>query len=233
MIKIFTNEVQGGWQPQDLEKGLGGSEECVVELARAIVRQGFEVIVYHTPAQKYQGMIKIDGVVYTDRNNASCDNDDIFITFKDPTPFIRGAYGAINIHWSADVEIPWNVDRLDAFVNLSNFHQARNGWVPPEKSRVIPLGIDVSALDVASKPQEGYKGLYCSSPDRGLVTLLKDWPKIREHSPTLELIVCYGHHPERWYHQFKQALTQEGISYYGAVGKSEIEQLYALSLNFI
>ena len=47
-IIIFTNDVAGGWEPDDIDRFLGGSEESVVLLSEALIRYGFEVDVYHT-----------------------------------------------------------------------------------------------------------------------------------------------------------------------------------------
>lgn len=194
VVKIFTNHVEGGWSPFDLEDMLGGSEECVVLLSEAFARKKYEVIVYHTKYGHEKGLIARNGVNYQDRIDATCYSDDIFITFKDHNPWIQGAKAKKNIHWSSDVEKPWDTTKVDYFVNLTEYHQNRNLFVDADRSIIVPHGIDIHSFKkIKTIPNRNPNSmLYCSSPDRGLEQLLFDWPKIIEHFPNMELRITYG-----------------------------------------
>lgn len=239
-VKIFTNYVEGAWSPYDLEQMLGGSEECVVLLSEALQRKGYEVIVYHTKYDHEKGCVVKNEVNYLCRTEAKCHSDDIFITFKDPNPWIQGAKAKKNIHWSSDVEKPWDTTRVDHFVNLTEYHQNRNLFVDPGRSVVIPHGIDIDSLeDVRSSAYNENSILYCSSPDRGLWHLLLDWPKIIEHFPNIRLKIAYGFELYNRITSGRGASIQEtltnrilefkNIEMLGTLSKSEIEAEYAIS----
>tara|TARA_Y100000310_G_C20657554_1_gene802796 strand:+ start:1378 stop:2325 length:948 start_codon:yes stop_codon:yes gene_type:complete len=222
-IKIFTNEVAGGWNPLDLKDGLGGSEESIILFSEALVRKGYQISVFHT--QKENHSSEYNGVHYFPREAAKCNLDDIFITFKDNIPWVNQAKGKVNIHWTADVERPWNTDRIDHFVNLSFFHAQRNLWVSPRKSKIIPLGIDLDSLNHHKQEKNENLMLYCSAPDRGLEQLLRDWENIRKYYSGLELAICYGNESNSLYSLYS-LLGQDGIKVLGRVTKAIIEELY-------
>lgn len=80
-----------------------------------------------------------------------------------------------------------------------------------------------------------HKLIYCSSYDRGLIWLLKLWPKIIEKYPDATLSIYYGwnlfdkaysNNPERmsWKNKMCELMTQKGITEYGRVGKDELNK---------
>lgn len=233
-IKIFTNEINGGWSPEDLETSLGGSEEAIVQFASELSKKE-EVIVYHT--QKEPGDISYNGVTYKDRNDAKCYDTDIFITYKDSKPWINGAKCKKMIHWTTEVERPWDVSTIDSYVNISNFHKTRNNWVTPSKNLAIPLGVDTLSLDKNKIEQDKDSILYCSSPDRGLVVLLNNWQSIKSKFPNLKLRIAYGfeyiversnNNPNalKFRDNIMKMMEQPDIEYLGALSKDDIEKEY-------
>lgn len=240
VLKIFTNEVYQGWSPEDLQNFLGGSEECVVLLAEAFNRKGFDVSVFHT--QKEEKDLIFNGVKYFNRPKAKCESEDIFITFKDPIPWINGARAKKNIHWSSDIERPWGIDiqgnlhvnKVDFFINLTSYHQYKNAFVPPTKGYIIPHGIDIANLDKNKTEKIKNSLLYCSSPDRGLYQLLIDWKKIKERQPDLKLKIAYGWgnfqlqnlNIRRFKVQIEDLLKQDDIEFLGVLNRDQIEKEY-------
>ena len=232
-IKIFTNPFPGGWTPQDIDTFLGGSEEAVVYLAQTLVEKGAVVTVYH---DKNSNCYLFRGVNYKNREEAECNADDIFITFKDKTPWLNRADAKIKIHWSCETEKIWDYKAVDAVVHLSEFHKSRHPWIFASHSNVIPLGIDTDSLTRNKTAKEPGSILYCSSPDRGLQHLIQDWSTIKKHYPNLVLKVAYGFsHIDKFsqnhtVNQFKEdtlkALDQPGIDYLGTLDKDEIEKEY-------
>lgn len=242
-IHIYVNEVTGGWLPDDIDRFLGGGEEVVVLLAEAFVRQGYSVNVYlnfpgNGPFLPEDICKERNGVLYTTREKASFGKDpenEILITFKDPTPHIQGASVFRNIHFSSDVERSWPLGSLNYFVHLSNYHESRNVFIPFNKSVVSPLGIDMKSLDSNKTDKLPGTMLYCSSPDRGLVQLVQDWEKIRKSHPGLELKVAYGfknfeaHEGSQagaWKRNLLKMMEDRGIEYLGQLTKNEIEEEY-------
>jgi len=240
-IKFFTNEVYPAWEPTDIDNFLGGSEELIVLLAQALVANNYDVEVYHSA--RIQSQKEYNGVQYLPREQAQCNEDDIFITFKDNQPWINGAKSKLNIHLTADIESGWGVDKngqlhidnLDAFVNISNYQRRKNFFVPYEKEYAFPLGVDIDSLEKNKQEQIDGTLLYCSSPDRGLLQLLNDWPTIKQKHPNLKLKVAYG-----WRHfnfqnlqlrnfrnHIQKLMDQHAdIEYLGMLSKDEIEREY-------
>jgi len=75
-----------------------------------------------------------------------------------------------------------------------------------------------------------------SSYDRGLLYLLKMWPKIREAYPEATLDICYGwdlfikahsNNPERmrWMNKVSDLMNQPGIIHHGKVGQDKLREL--------
>ena len=256
-IHIYTNNVAGGWMPDDIDQFLGGGEEVVVLLAEAFVRAGYAVNVYHnTPEPEllfsdstilavvkpsYPDTHQRNGVLYLPREKANFGKDpenEILITWKDSTPIVQGASVFRNIHFSSDVEGAWPMSSLNHFVNMSNYQQARNVFVPGDKSVVCPLGVDLESLDSNRVDKIPNTMLYCSSPDRGLVKLVQDWKEIKKFHPDLLLKVAYGfknyeanerNDPRagQWRLNLIDMMDKEdGIEYLGQLTKDQIEKEY-------
>jgi hypothetical protein len=234
-IVIWTNNVKGGWSPLNLKSFLGGSEECIVLLSEAFVRAGFEVLVYGS----FEKDIKYNNVVYKPRSTVGSPKDlsDVcLITFKDYTPWLQGTKVKVNIHWSSDIEGAWDTSNVDIVIYLSDYHLARSIFANKNKSMVVPHGIDIQSLIDNKVYGKENSVLYCSSPDRGLVTLLNDWKIIREKQENLVLKVAYGFKnikvmaPNTFYNKDfpfnSKLLEQDGVINLGELSKKEIEEEY-------
>jgi len=232
-IIIYTNEVAGGWCPDDIDRFLGGSEEAVVLLSEALVRAGYSVDVYHS--QKDGNNTERHGVRYQPREKCSVEDpaNTIFITFKDKLPWLQGLSCYRNIHWSAEVEKKWPMDKINYFVNISRYHESRNLFVPVDKSCAIPLGVDTLSLDRNKSDKDPNTMLYCSSPDRGLLQLLQNWQVLRLHYPAIELRIAYGFRNFDAMCQdtvlkntIKHLMRQDQIIALGELPKEQIEEEY-------
>lgn len=195
-IEIFTNGVMGGWQPKDLDTMLGGNEECLVLLARELGYRGHGVTVYTTLRESRE---VFDGNVrYLSHDQFNNDlPHDVLISYKTHAPWARGVKANVAIHASCDVELEWPAPllrRLDKFVALSTYHRDRMPWVPADKMHLAHLALPNEYSAPAPKlERHPLAMLYCTSPDRGLLTLLQDWAKLRQaHGDTAELMVTYN-----------------------------------------
>lgn len=230
-IKIITNHVFGGWNPTELPKMLGGSEECVVLLSEALKRSGYSVFVYHTT--KGPEYTLMNGVEYYNRDRTEIYNTDTVITFKDPTPFIEGAKCKTRIHWSCEVEKYWDTSKVDHYVSISEFHKSRNSFSGSDL--VIPMGIDTDHLNRNKTKESSNTVLYSSSPDRGLLTLLNDWNKIRKNYHNLELVITYGFDifdkivegtGENYQKMLMNLMEQDGVTFLGEISQARMAQKY-------
>ena len=237
IIKIFTNYFPDGWSPHDIDTFLGGSEECVVLLAEAFVRAGFQVTVYHSQPESAEGYYERREVKYFPRESADVQDpkNTIFITFKDGKPFTQGLSAALNIHWSSDVEGPWWMNTVNYFVNLTNYHESRNVFTDRDKCVVIPHGVDIKSLESNKTDMIPETILYCSSPDRGLLQLLNDWAVLRNYYPGFKLKITYGFKnikqiggvgADQFVNSIENLMKQPNVEFLGQLDKTEMEKEY-------
>ena len=238
IVKIYTNELKGGWEPEDLETGIGGSEESVIQLARAFAEDGHKVCVYRTERNEDESFREMpDGVVYAPHDMYQSGPEDILISFKTRDPWKVECKAQARIQWSCDIDLPWNMRHLDAYVCISPFHMSRMVWIPSRVKKWFPLGVDKKSLETNRKHMtHAGQMLYCSSLDRGLSQLLLDWRTLKEHRPDASLKVAYGMEgiykfasPElirQTEHMIRQMDELDGVEYLGRVSRDELENLY-------
>lgn len=235
----------GGWTPGQLETGLGGGEEALILWASTLAGRGHRVRIYHngpahngpTPGacSSYGGAAFLPHSAFD-----PFERRDVLVSWKSHHPWRIGAEARLRIHWSSDVEPPWPpglISRVHAFVTFSPFHRERMPWLSGAPGLVIPLGVDVAHLERHRAGRIADRALYASSPDRGLETLLGDWPQLRAAHPGLTLDVCYGWdrfmactagnpHAKGFRDGMERLLNQEGIRYRGAVTRDEMSRAY-------
>jgi glycosyltransferase involved in cell wall biosynthesis len=93
---------QREWGPGCTRTGLGGAEEAVVYLSRALVRMGYQVTVFNRCGETHAGEWG-DGVVY--RPVAEFDIDDTFrhfILWRSPEPFVGRVRAYRKVYWTHD-----------------------------------------------------------------------------------------------------------------------------------
>ena len=237
------------WSPKSIEKGLGGSEEAVVYLGQELTKLGWKVTVFANPEAE-EG--DFDGVLY--QNYYKFNPEDLFnhlilwrsVGFTDTKPKARGKI----ILWMHDMPNvnDFTEERLkliDKIGVLSEYHKEqfkyvdKNGGfvkIPDEKFLLTHNGIP--DLGITIWKGNPHRMCYVSSPDRGLIYLLKNWSKIREKVPDAELHVYYGFGVFDFFHRNNPAkmafkakildmMKQEGITYHDRVGHKEL----ALEMN--
>lgn len=196
-VTFLTNPVSGGWHPDDLATFLGGNEESLVLLSRALVAAGHGVDVYTS----LRGGNRVDGtgVIWCHKDAAGvrwwdlqsfnpANTCDVFVSWKNRDVW-RGVPNArLNIHASQDVEPPLPMS-MHYVLTLGSHHAARLTWVPPSMRVHVPLGIDRTLYAPSGDAPERL-ALYATSPDRGLEQLLHDWPRIRDQHG-LDLLITY------------------------------------------
>lgn len=188
-IVFLTNPVSGGWHPNDLETFLGGNEECLMLLARALARLGCYVEVYTT--LRGERFTEAPGVSWRQREDFDPnERRDVFVSWKDRTVWDHPVAGRLKLHASQDVEAPLPLERIDAVLTLGTYHETRLPWLPPAKRLRMPLGLNRDLYRPKNTMREPI-ALYATSPDRGLEVLLRDWGRIAQYQRLERLIITY------------------------------------------
>lgn len=186
-IKVWVNEVGGGWSPFD--DFLRGTEEFVREFAVACRRMGHTVSVYHNGAHgTYEHAYFLPHSAFT----TDCD---YLLVVKEAILLDRDLSAAKRIvYWTNDVDdknrlTPRRLAKVEKVIAISEYH--RNTFLADvPKVEVIGHGIYPERY----RPNIKERGLclYASSPDRGLEELLQIWPSIERQFPHAKLEIAYN-----------------------------------------
>lgn len=249
MVICAPGGMPGGWGPEKLLTGIGGSEEAICYMAPRFAKRGWHVEVYaHCTRQT------TDGVEWYPFDEFQGDQDTgvdalIIWRFSDPM-FTCGMKTKTAWFWAHDVPVKlgwyrglWNL--FDGMFFVSKYHSDLYGEFVPDPLRIVSAnGIDHPSLvpldDLANEP---HRLVYASCPTRGLVTVLHWWEYIKKDVPDAELDVYYGLHPslmaslrggdgevglrKRAVEQVKEMSKQEGVNWKGFVGQEELHRGFA------
>lgn len=237
--RVHTNEIAyfcgkgfEKWDEKSIEKGIGGSETAVIQLAKEWAKQGKRVVVYGDPVEEHES----DGVQWKPYWKFSVrDRFDTLIIWRNES-LLDAPLKANRIFFDAhDVLSPseWKKSRVAKVDNIfvkSKFHRSFIPDVPDEKIVIIPNGIDLSMIPEKIEKRSNTI-IYSSSYDRGLEYGLKyGWPIIKKEIPDAELHIYYGWdlfdrfysgNPERmkWKKKMKELMAQPGITEHGRVSQ--------------
>lgn len=244
-IAILCGPGFEAWTPKSIDKGIGGSEEAVVYLAKELVKKGWKVSVYAHPESE-EG--EYDGVQYY--NYYRLNPLDLFnhvilwrgIGFVDIKPKV---YGKVLL-WLHDMPnvpdfTPKRLALVDKIAVLSQFHREQikmykdNEYLdlPDEKFLLTRNGIP--DIDIKTWKGNPHRICYVSSPDRGLIYLLKHWKTVKEAVSDAELHVYYGFQiydyiwrdnpaKKAFKKKIMDMMEQDGIVYHGRVGHKELAE---------
>lgn len=237
------------WSPKSVDRGIGGSEEAVIQMGKELTKLGWKITVYGHPLEEAG---TYDGVEYKQWYDINTrDHFNILILWR--------GIGFIDINPKANFKMIWmhdipnnpdftkeRVDKLDKIAVLSEYHKSllrmnddgKFVAIPDNKLLVTSNGIPPSTIT-------HWKGnpkrlIYMSSPDRGLIYLLDYWPEIRRRVPDAELHVFYGfevfdklhqNNPAKmmWKKQILKMMEQKGITYHNRVSHKQLEKEINLS----
>lgn len=186
------------WDPRLVdERGAGGSEIAVCEMAKGLASRGHRVRVYGDPGSEGH----YDGVEYLRHDKAGPDvTCDVLIAWRaaDLLDVGRARTKWLWCHdtiWGGEMT-DWRTRRVTRVLALSRFHQHElMGRIPLHRPTLAVRtrnGIDPARFAEPLAARDPHKVLYTSSPSRGLAQLLSFWPAVRERVPTATLDVYYG-----------------------------------------
>lgn len=185
------------WYPGTLNTtGIGGSETAVVEIAKNFAADGWRVDVYNG-AGRYEGVY--DEVGYWEPERLDQQGCDVYISWRQP--------GALNpmaaklraqVLWCHDLNYgPQERNTMlkwDKVLGVSQWHATmlqQYYELPADRVDFVPNGIDLARFNPDAK-KVPFRCVYASSPDRGLLRLLKLWPAIQAFEKSAELHIAYG-----------------------------------------
>jgi 2-polyprenyl-3-methyl-5-hydroxy-6-metoxy-1,4-benzoquinol methylase len=211
-VEGFTKESRGridvycpgfiDWGPRCHIQGFaGGSEQAVAHLMPRLAARGYEVHVYAEPIEYedyYRGvwwhhleswdpMAKRDAVMVW-RQSALLPGHKIAAH--------KWGNGYPVLYWAHDVAVAAEESHYpiaDLVLALSPYHVKQFADLGCEV-RELQNGVDIPALPDVSTPKDPKKVIYGSSADRGLLALLRMWPRVLDAIPDAELHFCYDMH---------------------------------------
>jgi len=239
-IVYFAGKAFEKWDPDSLEKGVGGSETAVIYLAKEWAAKGYDVTVYGWPHKEgvYDGV----NYLYWWRCNFT-DRFNIFISWRNEQIFKLGIEARIKLLDCHDVLNQADILEVDKDIDFymvkSNYHRTFLPDVPEDRFKVISNGIDrpTGLRGAKELPRNPFQLAWVSSYDRGLEHLLKMWPKIKEAVPEATLKIAYGWNlfdtawkgnPERqmWKKRMVELMQQPGITEVGRLSKKALHELH-------
>jgi hypothetical protein len=194
VIDCSTGGPLYSWADPQVEEGIGGSEECVILLARELVKLGHEVIVYNNCGPLEAVYAGVDYRRY-DRERVEAD---VYVAWRN-WHLLEGVEAPYKWLWCHDIPAACHcpspgeiaggaLDHIGSFVLLNNYHKGIYvaAGIPEEKIIVAPIGVDPATYDV-DVARDRTRVLYFSHPGRGLDRLRGVWPQVRAAVPDATL----------------------------------------------
>ena len=179
-VVFYCGFTETEWTPATFAgKGVGGSEEAVVQLVKRWAKMGYNVTVYAntTGQQEYE----FDGVKWKPFMAWNYrDKQDVTILWRHPKPVdyeINSTVVLVDMHDVVPTAefTPKRIEKISKVMFKSEAHQKHCENIPVEKTVVIPHGLDNTQFEDRRSIVERnpYKVLNTSSPDRGLLTTIE------------------------------------------------------------
>ena len=199
-LVFYCGAAREPWGPASLKQGIGGSEEAVVLLSQEFAKAGWHVEVYAYPPTD-QDTVDEHGVVWMPYGAFNPDEAcDVFIgwrQYRHGAAFHSGLNRAAKQSWLwlHDTIIPEHFDAswlgsVDGIFCLSEAHAADMPDAYKHKVHLTTNGLNPDWFQ--DGPNDARSFIYASSPDRGLLPLLTQWPTIHKALPGSRLHVFYG-----------------------------------------
>jgi glycosyltransferase involved in cell wall biosynthesis/tetratricopeptide (TPR) repeat protein len=242
VVAIWCGEGADTWGPHSLEKGVGGSEECVIHMSRKLTERGFYVEVYGNPQSEDIGIDRY-GVCWQPVHAwRPGEQADVFIVWRSVEAVSLGRSCGKRFLWLHDLPnerwySPSLLDSVDGIFCISEFQASH--LRPRCDQKIIRTSNGIDADDMRDGENANNRFIYASSPDRGLEQLLGEWPKIRKAIPDAELEIFYGFNKHydrnsianpdmaRAREVIERLIDQPGITNHGMVGQSFLHERFA------
>lgn len=188
------------WNGRTLDAfGMGASEKSIVQTASALAAEYRPVEVYGPVPEE----TVYRGVPYWPLSQLRKVKEGKLVVSRSPS-YAKRLDDAIGtklpkILWLQDAwynDLPDHWQDFEKIVVVSEWHKTamhEGHGVPLERMEVIYNPVDARLYDAVGKvPRKNDHFVYCSSPDRGLVPLLKLWKELLKRLPNATLDIFYG-----------------------------------------
>lgn len=239
-ITYYCGQTTHEWNPEMAKtKGIGGSEEAVINLSKEWAKLGYNVTVYNTCGSE---PMTCDGVRYEPfwAYNPK-DKTDITILWRRPN---LADYDLNTTKLFVDLHdvIPAGeftekrLKKIDKVFVKTNAHRSLFPNVPDEKIAVVPNGQDFELFSQDVKKDQ-YMMVNTSSPERSMDVLPKLFKMVKEQVPEARLKWAYGfeifnnaHANNKqmmaWKEECEKEMVEAGIENMGRLSQAECAKLY-------
>lgn len=237
-IDLYVGPSHEQWSPKSVEKGVGGSEEMFIGMAKELAKT-YKVRVWSRCLED-EGIY--DGVEYKNYDDFDMKQTDILIIARSPQLLLKHHLDKVKAKkylWLHDTINPLEVIcylmGFDGIFTASKWH--REYYVqccaPEFRSKIIQTrnAVDYSLFN-QKVTRDPYTMVYGSLYNRGLSELLTMWPKIKLAVPQAKLRIFYGWQtiekllPLKDFQNFKKQMEhlmdQEGITHLGRISHKEV-----------
>ena len=260
IVVFYCHEYGNEWWPNfgpssvgPNSKGVGGSEESVIYIARELSSMGYDVRVYADPLVSDIGTESI-GSGFLTWHHYSCfdimQEIDVFISWRYAASIMLGLNAKKRFLWLHDLIDPYVFpriywDKVTGIFVQSEFHKqyVLNLQYTSSNDNVFVLPNGVFMSNQCHGPNHNDIFVYGSSPNRGLEQVLRVWPHIKRHIPTAVLEVYYGFTSNvdnrlgrqfgslymPWKQEILKLLEQEGVVYMQSVDHNTLMTAYSRS----
>lgn len=199
-IAIYVGYGAEKWNPQTFtQTGLGGSETMAWEMSHRLAQKGHKVRFFSDCSGLEGNFNGVQFINYDKFSNLSCD---LLISSRRPhvvdDNFNIKATATVcwvhDVHCGDFLTYPRSL-RINKFFCLSDWHRefflSKYNFVHPDQVIKTRNSINISYFK-KSITRNPHRGIYSSSPDRGLFTAIHAMPLIRQKVPDAELHIFYG-----------------------------------------
>ena len=239
-LVYYCGFTQDEWTPETARtKGIGGSEEAVINLTREFAKQGYNVTVYNNCGHKE---LEFDGVKYKPFWTFNYrDKQDYVILWRSLRMLdfnINSERIYVDLH---DVipEQEFLAERLDKITKIfvkSEFHRSLFPKVTDDKFIIVPNGINIDEFKNKEK-RDPYLLINTSSPDRSLVAFIDCFREIKKKFPKARAAWAYGWNVYEavyandsemmeWKNEIEAEMKKLGIINLGRIGHDKVNKLY-------
>lgn len=228
------------WNPEMAKtKGIGGSEEAVINLAKQWAKMGWNVTVYNNCGTE---PMTCDGVSYRPFWEYNVrDKQDILIIWRWPKVLdyelkVGKVYLDLHDVIPAGELTPKRLEKLDKIFVKTKSHRILFPNVPNEKMAVVPNGMDFGLFNKKIK-KDKYLMVNTSSPDRSMDVLPKLFKRVKAQVPQARLKWAYGFDifdisfsadtkMQEWKKKVIKDMEEAGIENCGRLSQDECAKLY-------